>query len=61
MDIETFETHALLARPLTARDEQNLKRLSRHPALADVRPVIEHLLKRGLKLEQEAVFQEYQG
>ncbi len=55
MDIEIFETHALLARPLTARDEQNLKRLTRHPALTDVRAVIEHLLKRGLKLEQEAI------
>lgn len=55
MDIETLEAHALLARPLTARDEQNLKRLTRHPALTDVRPVLEHVLKRGLKLEQEAI------
>jgi len=55
MDIETFEAHAMLARPLTQRDEQNLKRLSRHSALTDVYPVIMHLLKRGLKLEQEAI------
>ena len=55
MDIETLEAHALQARPLTQRDEQNLKRLARHPALVDVQPVIHHLLARGLKLEQEAI------
>jgi hypothetical protein len=55
MDIETLEAHARWARPLTKADEQNLKRLSRHPTLIDVQPVILHLLKRGLKLEQEAI------
>ncbi len=55
MDIPTFESHAHLARPLTQTDERNLKRLCLRPELQDVRPVIEHLLKRGVKLEQEAI------
>jgi len=42
-------------RPLTQTDERNLKRLCLRPELQDVRPVIEHLLKRGVKLEQEAI------
>ncbi|HLF90810.1 MAG TPA: Wadjet anti-phage system protein JetD domain-containing protein [Anaerolineales bacterium] len=55
MDIETLEAHARWARPLTKADERNLKRIARHPALADVQPAIYHLLKCGLKLEQEAI------
>ena len=55
MDVETFEAHARWSRPLTRSDERNLRRLLRHPALLDMRPVIEHMLARGLKLEQEAV------
>ena len=55
MDIDTFEAHAAFARPLTSADCRNLARLSRRPELRDVQPVIEHLLQRGLKLEQEAV------
>jgi hypothetical protein len=55
MDIETLESNIPRARPLTASDRRNLKRLLLHPDLCDVRPVIEHLLKRGLKLEQEGV------
>lgn len=55
MDVEALEAHALWARPLTRSDERNLKRISRHPALADVEPVIQHMLQRGLKLEQEAI------
>ncbi|HSO27206.1 MAG TPA: Wadjet anti-phage system protein JetD domain-containing protein, partial [Anaerolineales bacterium] len=55
MDIDTLEAHAPWARPLTRADERNLKRISRRPSLGDVRPVIEHMLRRGLKLEQEAV------
>lgn len=55
MDIPTFESHAHLARPLTQTDERNLKRLCLRPELQDVRLVIEHLLKRGVKLEQEAI------
>jgi len=55
MDIETLESNIPRARPLTASDRTNLKRLSLRPELHDIRPVIEHLLKRGLKLEQEGV------
>jgi hypothetical protein len=55
MDIETLESNIPRARPLTTSDRTNLKRLLLHPDLRDVHPVIEHLLKRGLKLEQEGV------
>jgi len=55
MDIETLESHSQWARPLTPADTQNLTRLARRPALADMRPLIAHLLERGLKLEQEAI------
>ncbi|HEY9152124.1 MAG TPA: Wadjet anti-phage system protein JetD domain-containing protein, partial [Anaerolineales bacterium] len=55
MDVATFEKYAKLSRPLTQTDVRNLKRLALHPNLRDVRPVIEHLITRGLKLEQEAI------
>jgi hypothetical protein len=55
MDVETLETNILRARPLTVSDKSNLKRLLLRPELRDVHSVIEHLLKRGLKLEQEGV------
>jgi hypothetical protein len=55
MDIETLEANIPRARPLTASDRTNLKRLLLHPGLRDVRLVIEHLLQRDLKLEQEGV------
>ncbi|MBU1717405.1 MAG: DUF2220 domain-containing protein, partial [Proteobacteria bacterium] len=55
MDVDTLEAHAAWARPLTAADERRLARLARNPDLADQRPLIEHMLARGLKLEQEAV------
>ena len=55
MDIDTLESNASRARPLTASDQTNLKRLLLRPELRDVHPVIEHLRKRGLKLEQEGV------
>jgi hypothetical protein len=55
MDIETLEAHVLWARPLASAAERRLARLARHPHLADVRPLIQHMLARGLKLEQEAV------
>ncbi len=55
MDVDTFEAHARWARPLTPGDVKNLNRLMRRASLADVRPVITHLLQRGLKLEQEAI------
>jgi len=55
MDIETLEAHALWASPLTPADERRLARLARHPYLDDMRPLIQHMLARGLKLEQEAI------
>ncbi len=55
MDIATFENHAYLSRPLTQSDARNLKRLLQNPILKNVHHTIEHLLKRGLKLEQEAI------
>jgi len=55
MDTDTFESHAHLSRPLTQSDARNLKRLILNPNLKDIHPTIEHLLRRGLKLEQEAI------
>lgn len=55
MDIETFEKHAHLARPLTQNDVRNLQRLLKRRELHDLVPVIEHLLHQELKLEQEAI------
>jgi len=55
MDIATFDAYAHFARPLTASDARNLKHLMLTPNLKDIRPTIDHLLKRGLKLEQEAL------
>jgi hypothetical protein len=55
MDVATFEAHAAWARPLAGSDARNLQRLLRRASLADVHPVIAHLLRRGLKLEQEAI------
>ncbi len=55
MDIDTLETNIPRARPITTSDRTNLKRLLLRPELCDVHSVIEHLLKRGLKLEQEGV------
>lgn len=55
MDVATLEAHAHWARPLTDTDRRLLARLSSHNTLADLHPLIEHMLRRGLKLEQEAV------
>jgi hypothetical protein len=55
MDIETLETHSQWARPLTTNDVRHLNRLLRRTAIADMRLVIEHMLRRHLKLEQEAI------
>jgi len=55
MDIATFDKYAHLSRPLTQVDTHNLKRLALNSALKDVRPTLEHILQRGLKLEQEAI------
>ncbi len=55
MDVETFEAHVRWSRSLTRSDARNLCRLLRHPALPDMQQIIEHMLARGLKFEQEAV------
>lgn len=55
MDEATLDAHVAWARPLTPVDERGLARLARHPYLADVRSLIQHMLARGFKLEQEAV------
>jgi hypothetical protein len=60
MDIATFDAYAHLSRPLTDNDERNLRQLLSRPELKDARPVLEHILKRGLKLEQEALYLKHQ-
>ena len=55
MDIETLEAHAPWARPLTTNDARQLNRLLRRSAIADMCPLIKHMLQRQLKLEQEAI------
>jgi len=55
MDINTLEANITRARPLTVSDKNNLKRLLLRLELRDIRPVIEHMLKRSVKLEQEGV------
>jgi hypothetical protein len=55
MDIPTFEKHVHLSRPLTQMDVRNLKHLRNRPELVDIRSIIEHLIYRGLKLEQEGI------
>ncbi|MBN1979621.1 MAG: DUF2399 domain-containing protein [Anaerolineae bacterium] len=55
MDCSTLDTHARWAHPLSAADERRLARLKRHPYLSDVAPLIDHMLLKGIKLEQEAV------
>jgi hypothetical protein len=55
MDITTFQAHAHLSRPLTDRDARHLKRLAARDELQDVQPVIQHLIEKRLKLEQEAI------
>lgn len=55
MDPVTLSAHARWARPLTPADERRLSRLRQHAALPDMVPLIDAMLLRGLKLEQEAV------
>lgn len=55
MDISTFEKYAHLSRPMTQTDVRNLKHLCTKPEIFDVKSIIEHLIHRGLKLEQEAI------
>ncbi len=53
MDIATLEAHARWAKPLTLNDRRLLERVQGYPILADLQPLITHMLARGLKLEQE--------
>ncbi len=55
MDRATLDAHARWARPLTNGDRQNLLRLHARAELADQQGLIDHMLARGLKLEQEAI------
>jgi len=55
MDCDTLAGHARWAQPLTPSDQRNLTRLRQHHALADMAPVIDEMLLREIKLEQEAV------
>jgi len=55
MDIETLDAFAHWGQPLTSNDARNLARLRDHPALADMTALIDEMLLREVKLEQEAV------
>jgi hypothetical protein len=55
MDAETLDAFAAFARPLTPNDRRNFERLLTRPELKDMQPVINHLIERGIKLEQEAI------
>lgn len=55
MDIATLDANYPRSRPLTASDKANLKKLLIRPELKDMREVIAHILKRGVKLEQEGI------
>jgi hypothetical protein len=55
LDAATLEEHIRWARPLTDGDRIRLARLLGHPELSDLRDLIQYLLARGLKLEQEAI------
>ncbi|MBN1814892.1 MAG: DUF2399 domain-containing protein [Anaerolineae bacterium] len=55
MDCATLDAHAHWAQPLTVADERNLSRLRQRSSLSDVVLLIDHMLAKGIKLEQEAV------
>ncbi len=55
MDPATLEAHAYWAQPLSPADRRNLARLRRQPALADMAALIDLMLLREIKLEQEAI------
>jgi hypothetical protein len=58
MDIDTLQTFAHWGKPLTVGDLQHLTRLRRHPLLEDMQPLLEYMLRREIKLEQEAIILE---
>lgn len=55
MDRATLDAHARWARPLTGGDRQNLVRLRGRAELTDLQGLIDHMLARALKIEQEAI------
>lgn len=55
MDQPTLEAHAYWGQPLTPADERNLTRLRQHPRLTDMTALIDLMLLKGIKLEQEAI------
>lgn len=55
MDCDTLDAHVHWAHPLSTSDERNLAHLKRHSHLADMVPLIDYMLLRGIKLEQEAI------
>jgi hypothetical protein len=55
MDRATLDAHVAWAQPLAKADVRNLTRLKRQPALTDMAALIDHMLLREIKLEQEAV------
>jgi len=55
MDCDTLDAHLHWARPLSSADERYLMGLKRRPALSDMIPLIDYMLQKGIKLEQEAV------
>lgn len=55
MDADTLERFAQFARPLSPTDRRNLERQQRRAELSDLSPVIGAMLRRGVKLEQEAI------
>jgi hypothetical protein len=60
MDRDTLDAHAHWAHPLSAADQRKLARLKHRSHMADVAPLIDHMLHSGIKLEQEAVSVEQQ-
>jgi hypothetical protein len=59
MDIETFEAYHTYAQSLDADEAASFSNLLADPVLADCRQLIEHLIRVGMKLEQEAVNVKY--
>ncbi|MDX1522325.1 MAG: DUF2220 family protein, partial [Anaerolineae bacterium] len=55
MDEAILNRYDRWGQPLTSTDERNLTRLRHHSALEDMIPVIDEILRREVKLEQEAI------
>jgi hypothetical protein len=55
MGVDILDRYAQFTKPLTLSDRRNLERQTHRAELSDVYPVIHDMLKRGLKLEQEAI------